>query len=52
MIMVVAIMDSIKNKLYLTKSIPINPVVSHIGKCHIPHQKPMIIEAIKGEYFF
>lgn len=51
MSIVVDIIETIKNKIYLIKWMPVKPVVNYIGKCHIPHQKPIIIEGFNGEYF-
>lgn len=51
MIIVVDIIAIIKNKIYLIKLLPVKPVVNHIGRCHIPHQKPIMMEDFNGEYF-
>lgn len=45
-------MAIIKNVIYFIKLIPVNPVVNHIGKCHNPHQNPIIIDDSIGEFFF
>lgn len=44
MTIVVDIIAIIKYKIYLIKLMSVKPVVNHIGKCHILHQKPIIIE--------